>query len=406
MSYNQGISGLNAAAADLDAIGNNIANASTVGFKQAGVQFKDIFAGSQIGLGVGVASVVQDFSPGPFELTNRPLDLAVANGTGFFRVTAPGSSEVSYTRNGQFNVDKDGYIVNASGMQLTGYAIAANGSLGGGSPQALRMPTTPLPPSATTAVGAEFNLDARGTVPTGGAFSATNPATYNYANSLQAFDSLGNPHELAMYFVKSAATPNTWDVYATCDGAQIGAGAVQSGLQFDPNGKLTVPVGGKITVPAVTLGNGAANLAMTVDLTGSTQFGNPSAVQKLTQDGYTSGVLTSYSVGGDGVVTGKYSNDQNQAIGQIVLSSFANAQGLKSAGDNQWVETSASGQALTGVPGLGSQRGSLTSGALESSNVDMTVQLVALIKGQRNYQANAQTLKTQSEVSQTLLNLR
>ena len=134
MSFSQGISGLAASAAQLDAIGNNIANSATVGYKSSTVAFKDVIAGSKIGLGVSVSAVQQNFSAGSVQLTSRPLDLAIINGNGFFRVESPEGGSVSYSRNGQFTVDANGYVVSPNGMRLTGYGVTANGSLAGGTP--------------------------------------------------------------------------------------------------------------------------------------------------------------------------------------------------------------------------------------------------------------------------------
>jgi flagellar hook protein FlgE len=400
MSFSQGITGLAASAANLDVIGNNIANSATVGFKSGGVAFKDVYAGSKIGLGVGLAGIVQNFAAGSVQLTSRPLDLAITNGNGFFRVAGAEGTNVAYTRNGQFTVDKDGFVVNPSGMRLTGYGVTAAGGLAGGSPAALQFPSASMTPRATTEAKAQFNLDSRNPALVAADFDAGDSSTYSYSNALTAFDSLGNPHEVALFFIKTA--DGKWDVQATADGAAL-TPATPVTLDFDANGSIqgtpTLRFGGNYA-------NGSAAADFTVDLAGSTQFGNTSAVQKLTQDGYTSGNMTSFEIGGDGVITGKYSNDQNKLLGQVVLSSFANPNGLESTGNNQWVETGASGQPLTGAPGVGTTLGALTSGALESSNVDLTSELVNLIIAQRSYQANAQTLKTQDQVMQTLVNLR
>jgi flagellar hook protein FlgE len=407
MSFSQGITGLAAAAANLDVIGNNIANSATVGFKSGGVAFKDVYAGSKVGLGVGVAGVMQNFTAGSIQLTSRPLDLAITNGSGFFRVAGPDGNNVAFTRNGQFTVDRDGYIVSSTGMRLTGYGVTATGGLAGGTPAALQFPTSEMTPLPTASVSAEFNLDSRNAPPTGGAFDPQDSTTYSYSNALTVFDSLGNPHELGLFFVKTA-TDNTWDVYATMDGTAVGTPPASISLAFDPDGALaTAPAGnGTVSFTGVAVPTGADDLDIDVDLGGSTQFGNTSAVKRLSQDGYTSGSLTSFDIGADGVITGKYSNDQDRLLGQVVLSSFANPNGLESTGNNQWRETGASGQPLTGAPGSGTTLGSLTSGALESANVDLTSELVNLIIAQRSYQANAQTLKTQDQVMQTLVNLR
>ncbi|MDP9902276.1 flagellar hook protein FlgE [Variovorax ginsengisoli] len=404
MSFSQGISGLNAAASNLDVIGNNVANSNTFGFKAATATFKDLYAGTRIGLGAAVAGVVQNFSQGTVQSSSRPLDLAITNGSGFFRVSSD-SGEISYSRNGQFTVDKDGYVVNSGGLRLDGFGVAANGSLAGGTPSALKIPSTSMTPKATTTIASEFNLDARGAVPTATPFSATDSTTYNYSNALgPIYDSLGNSHELSVFFVKTGS--NAWNAYATADGNAVNGGAPISGLTFDANGALATPAGGTMNIAGLTFANGSAPLNMAVNLRGTTQFGNDNAVSKLTQDGYSSGALTSFSINGDGTLTGKYSNEQTQLLGQIVLSTFANPNGLEPSGDNVWRETRASGQALTSAPGVGTPQGSIASGALETSNVDLTAELVNLIVAQRSYQANAQTVKTQDQVVQTLINIR
>ncbi|WP_077003179.1 flagellar hook protein FlgE [Variovorax sp. KK3] len=403
MSFSQGISGLNVAAANLDVIGNNIANSGTVGYKSAAATFQDIYAGSRVGLGASVSGVTQNFTQGVPQSSGRPLDVAIVNGSGFYRLASP-SGEVLYSRNGQFTPDKDGYIVNAQGLRLTGYGVTANGGLSGGTPTALQIQTASMNPNATTSVETEFNLDARQAVPTKTPFDATDSGTFNYSNSIgPVYDSLGNPHELTAYFVKTGA--NAWDVYTQADGTAIGAGATTS-LTFDNNGNLTAPAGGTFNIAGLNFANGSAAMNMAVDLSGTTQFGNPNGMSKLKQDGYTAGTLTSFSINPDGTITGKFSNEQTKLMGQVVLSSFANPNGLEPKGGNAWGETLASGPALTSTPGEGTKQGALASGVVESSNVDLTSELVNLIVAQRSYQANAQTVKTQDQVVQTLINIR
>lgn len=420
MGFAQGVSGLNASAANLDVIGNNIANSGTVGFKSGSVLFSDVYAGSRVGLGTQVAGVSQNFTSGAVQTSSRGLDVAIVNGDGFFRLASPGG-EVAYSRNGQFDKDKDGYIVNAAGMRLTGYAVAANGSIAGGSPSALQLPTGAMAPNATQNISAQFNIDSRSTVPVKTPFDPNDSATYNYANAVTVYDSLGNSHEVSTFFVKTG--PNAWQVYATADGKPLDAtgaidatvppvaGALTSGkLAFDGNGNLDTAastlVGGKIGFAALNFGNGSNPLNFKVDVTGTTQFGNVNDVKKLTQDGFTSGTLVAFAINEDGTITGKYSNEQAKTLGQVVLSSFVNPNGLKPVGDNLWSETASSGQPLTGTPGAGTKMGALASGALEASNVDLTSELVNLIIAQRTYQANAQTVKTQDQVMQTLVNMR
>ncbi|SDX47375.1 flagellar hook protein FlgE [Collimonas sp. OK242] len=400
MGFQQGVSGLNASSSNLDVIGNNVANSGTVGFKAGSVLFADVYAGSRVGLGTQVAGVSQNFTQGAVQTSTRALDVAITNGDGFFRLASP-SGEVSYSRNGQFNIDKDNYIVNSGGLRVTGYQVGANGSIAGGTPAALQLPATAMTPNATTKINAQYNIDSRSTVPITTPFNATDSTSFNYQNAVTGYDSLGNPHEITNFFVKTAA--NAWDVYQTVDG---GASSKIGALTFDTAGKMLTPAAGTLAPAAIPLANGAAPLNFTINLTGTTQFGNDNAVAKQTQDGYTSGTLTAFAINSDGTVTGKYSNEQTKTLGQIVLTSFANPDGLKSMGGNVWSETAASGQPLVGTAGAGTKVGSLTSGALESSNVDLTAELVNMIIAQRTYQANAQTVKTQDQVMQTLVSMR
>jgi flagellar hook protein FlgE len=332
-------------------------------------------------------------------VTSSPLDIAI-NGQGFFRMSSNGTA--SYTRNGQFQLDKDGYIVNTGGARLSGYPAGAGGTIVTSTPTDMQVSRSDLPPVATAKASAVLNLDARSTA-IAAAFNLADPTTYQSATSMGVFDSLGNTHTLSLYFAKSAT--NVWKVYGANDGVQIGAGAL---------GTLTFTASGAIDTTATTLpfnvstavATGATTpLAFTLDLTGSTQFGAGFGVNELTQDGSTSGRLTGFSVGPDGVVLGRYSNGQSLAQGQIVLANFTNPQGLQPLGTNQWGETPQSGQALVGAPNTGSL-GVLQANALEDSNIDLTAELVSMITAQRVYQANAQTIKTQDSVLQTLVNLR
>ncbi|SOZ68472.1 FlgE: Flagellar hook protein [Cupriavidus taiwanensis] len=408
MGFGQGVSGLNAAASNLDVIGNNIANANTVGYKQSAAQFADVYAGTKIGLGVRVNSVVQSFNQGNIEASGRSLDVAITNGNGFFRLTSP-EGAVYYSRNGQFQREEDGRITNMQGLQVTGYpAGVASGA--GVQPQPLVISNAQMEPRATSSITAKFQLDSRATVPTQAFASAPGvPPTsnmFNYSTAINVYDSLGNKQQLMAYFAKSGAAPTVpggtdWQMYVTdVNGNAVGGAPVT--LSFDNAGALQAPGAGAVTLtqPAA---NGAQAMAMRLDLTGTTQFGADNDVKQLSQNGYTSGSLLGFTVNGDGTITGSYSNEQTKPLGQIVMAAFGNVEGLKPEGDNVWSATGASGQPLLGV--AGGSLGTLRSNAVEASNVDLSGQLVNLIVAQRNYQANAQTIKAQDTVMQTLVNL-
>lgn len=414
MGFQQGLSGLNAASKTLEAIGNNVANANTVGFKQSNVQFADVYAsslngasGGQVGLGVKVSTIAQQFTQGNITSSNNPLDVAI-NGGGFFRMSTNGT--ITYTRNGQFQLDKNGYIVNAQGSHLTGYTADLKGVLSTGAPGDLNINTADLAPQSSTKVNALLNLDSRNAIPPTTPFSATDPTSFNNATSITVFDSLGNPHVLETFYVKTGPIPpatgnGTWDVYASNDGVMLAT----------PNiGTLTFQTDGSIDTTATTLPfaisldvtSGATTpLLINVDYTGTTQFGSSFGVNTHTQDGYTSGHLSGFSIDNDGMITGRYTNGKAQKLGQVVMANFTNPGALQSLGNNAWAETSGSGAALVGTPGSGNL-GVLQSSASEESNVDLTAELVNMITAQRFYQANAQTIKTQDQVLQTLVNLR
>ncbi|MFC3149249.1 flagellar hook protein FlgE [Piscinibacterium candidicorallinum] len=406
MGFQQGLSGLNAASRNLDVIGTNVANSGTVGFKASRTEFADMFANSMsgagglsAGIGVNVAAIAQQFTQGGITTTNNPLDIAI-NGQGFFRMSTNGA--VTYSRNGQFKMDNQGYIVNNQGARLTGFPADATGQINTGGARELRLDTSDVAPRASTEVGVAANLDSRNTPPVG-AFDVNDPTTYNSATSLTVYDSLGNAQTLSLYYRKTGN--NAWDVYAAANGTMIGSGRAGN-IAFNSDGSFNAAGSSNPMSIAVPVTGGAATpLTVSVDQDRLTQFGNNFSVAQLSQDGYAAGRIAGFTIDGNGVILGRYTNGQTLAQGQIVLSNFTNAQGLVPVGGNAWVETTASGQPLTGAPNSGAL-GGLQAGALEDSNVDLTGELVNMITAQRMYQANAQTVRTQDQVLQTLVNLR
>ncbi|AOI83869.1 MULTISPECIES: flagellar hook protein FlgE [Burkholderia] len=413
MGYQQGLSGLSGASNALDVIGNNIANANTVGFKSSTAQFADMYANSvatstntQIGIGTRLNSVEQNFGQGGITTTNSSLDVAI-NGNGFFQMSNNGVT--TYSRDGTFQRDKNGFIVDSQGRNLMGYAANAGGVINTAQTVPLQAPTTNLAPTATTKISAQFNLNSQDTVPTKTPFNATDNTTYNYSTSIQVYDSLGGSQAVNMYFVKSAA--GTWEAYA---GVQGGATNDLGTVTFNSSGAIQSTTTGTPATPTTSLGQfqftvpntdgSATPQNLTLDLTGTTQYGGKDGVNNLAQDGFASGTLTTYTIGTDGKLTGNYSNGQTSVLGQIALANFNNPNGLVNLGGNQYAESSASGVPQISAPGS-TNHGTLQGSALESSNVDLTSQLVNLITAQRNYQANAQTIKTQQTVDQTLINL-
>ncbi len=490
MSFEQGLSGLNAANSNLSAIGNNVANANTVGFKQSQAQFADMFANSisgaggvagQVGSGVSVSAIAQQFTQGNITATSNPMDTAIS-GQGFFQMTNTAGATV-YSRNGQFSLDKNGFMVNAQGEKVNGYMPNSAGAIITGSVVPLQINSANMKanPSTTATVG--VNLNSAAAVPFTATFSPSDPTSYTNSTSMSVIDSQGNTHVGTMYFARQplavaalgnasiattgvmtltgstaglsvgntitvsgvtytvgsitsgntltvtpipgaavpAAAPtatnaptNTWNAYLTVDGASVppiilpAAATVLTTLTFDTSGILTSPTA---AVPSASFYPSGATAAQTVTInfdsstSPSTQVGNAFSVNTLTQNGYGSGQLTKTNTGADGTITGTYSNGQTRALGQIILANFTAPQGLQSIGGNDWIQTATSGSPLVGVPGTGSL-GSLQSSATEDSNVDLTAALVNMITAQRVYQANAQTIKTEDQLLQTIVNLR
>ncbi|MTV40246.1 flagellar hook protein FlgE [Duganella radicis] len=517
--FQQGLSGLNAASKSLDVIGNNIANASTVGFKASQAQFADLYAnslngvsGQNAGIGVTVSKLAQQFTQGNIETSSNPLDVAI-NGGGFFRLVVNGA--VQYSRNGQFHEDASHTLVNAQGAQLTGYLSNKAGVIQLGAPVPLTLDKSDLTPVQTTEANFQLNLSSAETVPTTIPFDANDPTSYNKQTVLNVYDSLGTAHIMTTYYVKTDA--NTWDVYAAADNKEVvsasvaatvatdgptitarndyndavratppdpaaialaagnyataayqamltaastpPAAATQAQLDaltaaytaLDPtvSGSITgktpdqinAILGAAITVPAVKAGtllftkNGAldpqamalmtnpqtlpfqiqlpifpdtgAQVPMTIATTfdKTTQYGSVTNDLGSTQNGYSAGSWQRYSIDENGVILGQYSNGKSRAMGQIAMANFASVDGLTPLGNNAWAESSASGPPTVGVPNAGSM-GQLRSAAVETSNTDLTAELVNMITAQRVYQANAQTIKTEDSILQTLVNLR
>ncbi|TCZ24240.1 flagellar hook protein FlgE [Pantoea agglomerans] len=402
MSFSQGLSGLNAASKALDVVGNNIANSQTYGFKSGSIAFADIFAGTS-GLGVQVAGVNQNFAEGGLVTTNRNLDMGIS-GKGFFRMVNEGGS-VLYGRNGQFDLDASGNIINkTNGLFLTGYqATGTPPAIQPGSPVGpIQVPSGDMPPAASTTGKIAGNLDASDKKIANTPFDSANEDTYNYTSQVEAYDSLGNKHTLKLYFAQETA--GDWKVHAideTSPGTS-GNGFSDLALTFDQNGNLTG--NGTINITGDSL-NGSAALSVNLDLSGMTKFSGENQVKLDKIDGQSAGKYQSFSIGDSGEVIATYSNGQRQTVAQIVLADFANSGGLAAEGNNVWSETPQSGQPYLGLSGSGSF-GAISGGALEQSNVDLGQEMVNMIVYQRNYQSNSQTIKTQSELLQTLVNMR
>jgi flagellar hook protein FlgE len=407
MAFQQGLSGLNAASRNLDVIGNNIANANTVGNKTSRAEFSELYArsingsgSSNVGLGVSVSAVTQQFTQGNITITGNELDVAI-NGNGFFELSNPDGS-LGYSRAGQFKLDRDGNIINNQGSQLRGYPTDSAGNRLSFEASPLTLPTGgPIPAAATQTIGAELNLDARAVV-AATAVPPTPPSTYG--TSLLAFDSQGLEVPVGFAFEKLAN--NSWGVSYSVNGGALTPSIPPTVLNFGTDGSLdaatsVIPASLELASP----NDPAQIFNATLDFSKVTQYGAAFAVTNLKQDGYRPGDLTSLKIEDNGVVTARYSNGETRAAGQISLVNFRNAQGLAPNGGGSWSMTFESGEPVRGAPGEG-KLGFLRAGAVEDSNVDLTSELVSMMTAQRAYQANAQTIKTQDQVLSTLLNMR
>ncbi len=405
MPFRIALSGLNAAQSDLNVTANNIANTSTNGFKGSRAEFADLFAVSLQGVsanasgnGVRVSNVAQQFAQGNVEFTDSNLDLAVS-GPGMFIVSDAGA--LAYTRAGAYQLNRDGYVVNAQQQRLQAYPPLAAGGFNTGGLADLRLQTTDSPPQATGSVEYFINLPGNATAPAVTPFDPADPNTFNHATSLTLFDSLGATHTGTMYFEKTGVA-NQWATRLYIDGTAVGGAQT---LQYSNTGLLTAPVGGQVPFPAYVPTTGAAPMTITVDLAQSTQYGSNFAVNAVTQDGYTTGRLIGMDISETGVVQARFTNGISQPLGQIAIANFANVQGLQQLGNTQWAETFSSGQALRGQAG-NSGFGLVQSGALEGANVDVTEELVKMITAQRNFQASAQMISTADSITQTIINIR
>ncbi|WP_220469729.1 flagellar hook protein FlgE [Colwellia sp. MB02u-10] len=451
MSFNIALSGLNAAQKDLDITSNNIANVNTTGFKESRAEFVDVYASSllsagktKVGDGVLTSDVAQQFSQGSIKFTNNSLDLAI-NGNGFF-ATVPevGSLDTSYTRAGQFKLNQDNFIVNSQGGHLLGFPVNADGSstsVSLSTAEPIRIPTASGAPEKTSEVELRMNLPAGEAYIEGapGNFDSTKPSTFNHSTSATVFDSFGDSHIMTYYFVKDNPIDNAneWMMFTSVDGEMVdleadpgqtspiaGAapGVVGARLTFNSVGDFTgiVPslADGGITTRALgdtILSNGAdpdqtISVNFNLDISGPnpnepTQFASNFEVTSLQQDGLAVGRLTGIDIGGDGLIRATYSNGTSEPLSRISMVSFANDQGLKQIGSTGWKESITSGEALAGEAGSGTF-GSISSSALEQSNVNLTSELIDLISAQRNFQANSRALEVDNQLNQTILQIR
>jgi len=455
--FNIGLSGLSSTQKALEVTSNNIANASTAGYKTASTEFSALYNGGQRS-GVKVAATNENFEKaGGLVSTGQSLDLAIT-GKGFFVVKENG--RLAFTQAGQFGLDANRHIVTNNGNKLQGFGIDAKGNLVPGILTDLKVEAANIPAKATENIAFSLNLNsASNVIPYPVAPAAFDPAdgtSFNYSQSTEVFDSLGNSHTLTQYFNHTGV--NTWQVVYYIDGkplsaAELGlpddlsavppaavvapeidakdsegnivpAGVVT--ITFNTNGQLNPisPLPPAPVPPAPPLPYtdnniddpfnrrelmlsfapaGASAMSMKLDMVKSTQFGSAFGLYENNSDGYTSGEFTGVAVAEDGKVLATFSNGESKLQGQIALANFANPQGLESGNNTVWYASEASGAAIIGAPSEGSF-GGILAGSFMGSNVDISAQLVDLMSFQQSYQANAKTISTADEMMQILFN--
>ncbi|AXQ47358.1 flagellar hook protein FlgE [Pseudomonas vlassakiae] len=447
MSFNIGLSGLYAANKQLDVTGNNIANVNTTGFKSSRAEFADVYAGAnrlgvgknQVGNGVRLAAVSQQFTQGDVNNTGNVLDMGI-QGQGYFVLSDNGS--MVYTRAGAFQTSKDNYVVTSDGLRLQGYAADANGNIKKGVLTDLKIDTSALEPKATSLIDQGINLNSSAksiplpsVPPVAGdiVFDPTDETSYTKSFSTKIYDSQGNEHTMEQFYRKTDT--NQWTMYTLVDGRNpmdpTSTAPLTGTIAFNSDGSVAsmatdttgVPAGAEWSVTNNTFtlkgwipatqdasGNWIANgstentSGLRMSMNSTTSYNTETARMSQSQDGYATGILSSLSIDSTGVMFASFSNQQSRAIGQVALASFANDQGLQQIGGTRWTETYSSG-----IPGIDAPKtgtlGSVESNSLENSNVNLTQELVELIKAQSNYQANAKTISTESTIMQTIIQM-
>jgi flagellar hook protein FlgE len=403
MAFNTSISGLQAAQQDMGVISNNIANVGTTGFKRSDSLFAELYtsslggAGTQPGSGVTLERIRSDFGQGSFEFTSSQLDLAI-DGNGLF--VLQNGPETLYTRAGAFRLDNDGFVVTEGGASLQGYGADDTGQINTALGN-LQITNALLAQKPTQEITFNGNLDSRATAPTTVPFDATNPETYNFTSTTTVYDSAGAAHQVTMYFAKDATVASQYNVTVSIDDVVQDETA---SLLFDNAGVLDATSVTALNLASYAPANANAQ-PINIDFSTITGYGATSATSGVTQDGYAAGQLAGFEFDRTGVAYATYTNGETRAVGQVALATFTNPSGLQSAGKTNFAESSTSGVASIGTPDSGA-RGVIRPSALESANVDLTVELLALIEAQRNFQSNAQAIQNANDASQAILQLR
>lgn len=418
-----GVSGLAAQGEALGVIGDNIANANTVGFKASRAEFQDIVSkslkgilgGNQIGRGVKIGAVNPILVQGNVDATEKVTDLAIA-GDGYY--TLKGTDGESFTRDGSFRFDKEGFLVTNDYQRVQGFLTDGKGQiinkLGD-----IRFPRALVPAKATNKITLDLNLDSR--TQNLKTFDAKNPYdTSHYSTGIEMYDSQGNKHLVNMFFTKTA--DRVWNYYGLCDGKEI-TGAKEDEMAQVTAGQITFTTDGKLDTKTQTLnafnfkGGALQNQTIKMDfgdaittdkgtgLIGSKQYGKESDLISWMQDGSAAGTINNLSFNDEGVLTALYSNGETQDIAQIALAKFENPEALFKVGNNRLKEARDSGAPAIGAPQRAG-RGKIFAKSLERSTVDLAMEFVNLIQNQRGFQANAKTITTTDELLGEVINLK
>lgn len=414
-SFYTGLSGLDAHGTAIGVIGDNIANVHSAGFKASTTHFEDVLGlsltgvsgSNQTGAGTKVASVDGNFIQGSLATTQVGTDVAI-NGKGFFIVGDPNTNESYYTRAGHFTVDNQGYYINGQGNRVQGYLYDSTGQTLIEIMSDIQLNThSMVPPQITTEIDTVLNLDA--TITDFLVFDVNNlSTTTHYSTPITIYDSLGQSHQLQLYFTKTAA--QTWDLNVVVDGSDTSDGlphlyGAAVTLGFDTSGALTTAMPQTLTPAGFNFANGIAPSAIDIDLTNTSQYGSASAIQSIFQDGFAAGTLSDISIDERGNIIGNYTNGTVRNIARLALGDFTNLNGLERKGGTLYQATTHSGPPLYNKPGEGGM-GSISSSMLEESNVDLAAEFIKMIIVQRGYQANTKVITTTDDMLAQLLNLR
>ncbi|MBX3039505.1 MAG: flagellar hook protein FlgE [Bdellovibrionaceae bacterium] len=417
-----GVSGLSAQGEALGVVADNIANANTTGFKASRAEFQDIISknlkgilgGNQIGRGVKIGAVNPILIQGNVDATEKVTDLAIS-GDGYFKVR--GSDGESYTRDGSFHFDREGYLVTNDNQRVQGFETDEKGNIINKTGD-IKFPRALIPAKATTELKMDLNLDSR--VEPTKKFDPKDPySTSHYSTGVEVYDSQGNKHLVTYFFNKTA--DRKWEYRGLVDGKEVTGGEAgelsqvcKGSLEFTVDGKLNSHsldesdfnfTGGALQNQTIKLNFGDAIADGGKGIDGTKQYGRQSDLISWNQDGAAAGTITGLSFNDEGILTAVYSNGQSADLAQITLAKFENPEAMFKVGNNRLKESRDSGSPALGAPG-NNGRGKIFAKSLERSTVDLASEFVNLIQNQRSFQANAKTITTTDELLNEVIQLK